>query len=720
MSNILSADRNAFDAYNILYYPLFGTSGTYSKDVLENAPSPSGIDYAYALTVQDNLENTPYKLTENALGKVAQAYAIIRSIHNGEIGDDAVVFDPAADIRSFVPEEATGAAMYPDFPSQVADMDEMVFRANQMAHYMSTYGVEAFGAMMGIDITVHEGWLPTDENTQKMRKDEQNIEKHPLDIVLSADAMATAVRDELSRSYRMPAPAVRLACELFEAGVLADISNIKFHENMMDIISAAADKSADALFCVSTSAAQHAGDIFKAVLWHAKKTGKNHISTKAKKGFCRALECFEEDDIAHNLADLSRKGQKAANMLSLSRFAGPRLANAVKSVYDGTVKSYMSVLEEKWRAFENKEDTDGSALVAWYGCRPGILLRSLSRLIKAGVPDHVLGFEIIDHAHEYSLTSLIQLETIMSAYEFAEVRDFRGTIVNTDDVERRKSNILSNAKIAAIIVPIISARLAELDTPIANKKIFVDNCGFSLEGSVLLPNVAPDTSGAYPPAGMAYDIPADKTVRFFTFWDHAEDRIDVDLHFHYVLNNGSHRSIGWNSDYCDCGMTTSGDITHSTNAAEYLDVDMPMALFDGVDYIIQHDHIYSGAANWRDIETCFSGAMVVGDTSPDVELYNSQNILFHDDMTGSGRMMDYALVAIKEHFVRILRGANIPFIRNAFTLESYMGLLFEAQNAQVVDDIADADVVVCVGRPAAAEIAGKKTISLIDEGFFIK
>lgn len=707
MTDKMTANRSAFDAYNILYYPVF-------DDVPKDGFAPSEEDFALAMTVQANLANTPYVLSDRAVATLAGIYARIR-----ESREDVVV-DPAADIRSFCPDTAMGRPMYPDFPTQVIDMDEDEYRANQLTHYMSTYGVEFFASLFGLDVSVKEGWLPDVENTEKSPSDDKNIEDHVVDIAASPDAMASVVTKDLSRPSRMSAPAVELACVLFSDNVFPDVPKITFHENMMEIVRAAAEHSSVELASVCSQLAQHPGDVLKAVLWCSEKREKNHIPTKAKKGFCRALEKFNADDIAHNIADLSRKGEKAVNMLSVARFGGDELNKAIASVLTGEVRSYNSVLESKWGGYKSGADPDGSELLEWYGKRPGILLRSLARLLREGVPEDVVAAEAMKHVDDYSLATLVQLETVASATELHVERDWAGRASNAEDTARREANMDANEKIARIAARLLFDRFGKMDTPVFGKKVFIDPCGFSLTGSIVLPNEVGNTSGAYPPAGMAYDLPADKTLRFFTFWNEPGDRVDVDLHFKYVDTDGRLGAIGWYCDYNNAGMTTSGDVTHSTNAAEYLDVDMEEAKRSGVDVIFHRAHIYCGAAAWKDIETCFSGALVVGDTSPDVAIYDSKNVLFHDDMTGEGREMDYAMVDVPNHFVRILRGASIPFVRNAFTLDSYIGLLLDAQKAEVVDEIADADVVLSVGRAASDEIDGKKAVSLVDEGFFVE
>ena len=130
--------------------------------------------------------------------------------------------------------------------------------------------------------------------------------------------------------------------------------------------------------------------------------------------------------------------------------------------------------------------------------------------------------------------------------------------------------------------------------------------------------------------------------------------------------------------------------------------------------MVQQQHIFSGVRSWGDIDTCYSGALVVDDVAPDVALYNPQNLLFRDDLTGSGHSMSYAVINFPQHYVRIMRGANLPLGDPGYSLGDYLDELFAAQEVTIVDDPAEAELRVCVGRSDDPEV-----ISLFDEGFYL-
>ena len=731
----LSASENAFHAYRIIYYPLFGKGGI--LDVPENI-EVSDVNVARALTVQENLVHaTPYKLSETSIAALALAYQVLDDDPRFEN-----LFDPAATVMRFLPDLGNVRPMYPDFPSQVLEISEEQFRIDQARHYMSTYGVELLTALMGCPIEVAHGWLPEDPGTEKTKEDDSVTDKQIVNLVLSEEEMRDIVEKDLARPARMHESAASLAAELFSMQSSKSPLRIGFHENMLSIIDKAKDSSSRDLEHVLESVCQHPGDVFKAILhllykeeevavahprysWQTvvkSKRVNTHLTTKQKKALCRTLETFDEMGIARNLADGTDKFMFAANALSISRFGGPRLKKAHQLVSSGAVKSWNAEAEGLWLRLALASGDDGKAdakraLLSKYGTRPGVFLRSMTRFIKNGFTAPELEEELHKHAESYSTVSLVRLCTQTHALDIKGETDWAGRAVDVrSEVARIAEQHDIKRSLADTVKILLEKKLQMAQTPIKGKKVYMDPCGFSLKGSVLMPNDVGNTAEAYPPAGMAYDVPDDKVVRFFVFWNDQAKRVDIDSHFYGEDVNGRDIHVGWNSDFRRCGTVFSGDVTHSDNAVEYLDIDMPVAREEGLAFVNERLNIYnsSAAPNWRDIDTCFCGALVVGSTEPDVKVYNGKNVIFHDDLTGNGSNMEYAFVNVENHYVRILRGSQFGFNETGFTLGDYIDLLVDAQGATLVSEKEDADVVVGVGR-----LDDENSICLIDEGFFM-
>lgn len=743
-----TALKEPFEAFGILYYPLFRTRADLPTTLDDE-------DMAWAVTANANLKGTGYTLSQTSiLALAAYRHAVAALAHQTAFLPFASAADkgginPLADLQRLVPD-VTASPMYPDFPEQVMQISEAQFRYHQACHYLSTYGVEALAGAMGLDVTVSKGWLPSVKSTPKTKLDDTLVAPKVLHLMVTVEDLQSVVAARLSRATRMHPAEIQTALLVFDGlGDEAESSvfpKIAFHENMMELIRCAAERDSGTLERVAAGLAQHPGDLLKATMYLLKAQPKGHLLTRQKKGLCRAFEHFETLAIAHNIADAGHEPRLAPNYLSVARFGGPRLREAMQMVESGLVRSWLSELERLWqcveaindprrssrsdirRYFKNLHWDDASltknadaleqawkALLDHYGQRPGMLFRAMGRLIKGGCPEELLFNEVRRHAESYALPTIVRTLTTMSDrpidYKVSTARhaDFSISAEQIDEDTRRLRR-----QLGTLLRELLAQRLQALETPLADKRIYFDTSGISLRGSVIVPNEVGGTGTAWPPVGMAWDLPEDKTVRFFTFWDDRRKRVDVDLHFVGKSTKGTSIHIGWNVSFRGNGLATSGDITHSTNAIEFMDADMVAARQAHVYFVVQEQHIYSGARNWGDIDTCYSGAVIVGKKDRNVRLVNPQNLIFRDDLTGTGSRLAYAVINVPNHYVRILRGADLPLGNVDFCLGDYLEALFTAQNVTLTENPDDADLRVCIARSDDPEV-----ISLFDEGFFI-
>ena len=763
------AKKAPFEAFGILYYPLFAHRADLEGVELDDA------DMAWAVTANANLDGTGYTLSQPSILALAAYHHHVAALaaHTSFLplaqALSAQGVNPLADIARLVPD-VTAAPMYPDFPTQVMEMDEATFRYHQAMHYLSTYGVELLAGALGLDVSVGKGWMPDVESTPKTERDETLVAPKVLHLMLTVEDLRGVVEARLARATRMHPTEIESALLVFEGLGEEGASDeeevrfpkVAFHENMMELVRVAGEGSSGLLERVAAGLAQHPGDLLKATLHLVKARGKHaHLATRQKKGLCRAFEHFGVMSIAHNIADAGKKERHAPDYLSVRRFAGPNLTRACELVWSGQVVSWASRLEQLWADVEKakvpepepveaalsshktplpRRILDGfarlmkhdgpeeaieepeterpdrlqqawEALLAHYRTRPGLLFRSLSRLAKHDCPKDLLRPVVLDNAGGYSLPTLVRTLAIMSE----EAPQYRMELKGYASwaIEKKGEDEPSEV-VVGLMRELLIPRMRLLETPFKGKSVYLDTQGISLVGSVLMPNDTGSTGTAWPPAGMAYDLPDDQVVRFFTFWDERSHRVDVDLHFIGIKKGGDPVSVGWNSNYSNSGMVTSGDITSSIDSVEDLDANMGEAREDGVYFVVQTQHIFSGAPRWEEISTCYSGAMAVKETGADVKIYNPENLLFRDDLTGSGTRLAYAVVNFPNHYVRIMRGAELPLGDVGFALGDYLAALFEAQEVTLVATPEEAEVRVCVGRSDDPTV-----VSLFDEGFYL-
>ncbi len=742
-----TARKEPFEAFGILYYPLFRSRADLPTTLDDE-------DMAWAVTANANLKGTGYTLSQASILTLASYHHAMAALAGqsaflplATAADDGI--NPLKDLQRLVPD-VTATPMYPDFPEQVMQITEAQFRYHQMCHYLSTYGVETLAGALGLDVTVSKGWLPKVTATEKVRTDETLVAPKVLHLMVTVEDLQSVVTARLGRATRMHPAEVQSTLLVFpdsadETGTCT-FPKIAFHENMMELIRGAAEHDSGTFERVAVSLAQHPGDLLKATMYLLKDRPKKHLLTRQKKGLCRAFEHFDTMAIARNIADAGREPRLAPNYLSVARFGGPRLREAVQLVESRQVRSWTSELEEKWRQVEllsaphsspqpartgvqgflsklykraskqpDKLEQAWRTLLAHYGQRPGMLFRAIARLIKGGCPMELLTDEVKSHADSYALPTIVRTLTTMSerdtVYRVSCKRhsDFSISAEPLDEQDRRVRR-----QVIPLLRQLLDERLRTVETPLAGKRVYLDTAGISLSGSVLVPNEVGDTGTAWPPVGIAWDLPEDKTIRFFTFWNDNRKRVDVDLHFVGRTTSGTPINIGWNASFRGGGFATSGDITTSTNSVEFLDADMAEARMANAYFVVQEQHIFTGADRWEDIDTCYSGAAIVSDKARDVKLISSENLIFRDDLTGAGTRLAYAVVNIPGHYVRILRGANLPLGDVDFSLGDYLEALFEAQDTSLVATPEKADLRVCIGRSDDPEV-----VSLFDEGFFI-
>lgn len=326
-------------------------------------------------------------------------------------------------------------------------------------------------------------------------------------------------------------------------------------------------------------------------------------------------------------------------------------------------------------------------------------------------------------AHSVSCATLLKVTAqcsvdglgIPSASEEGCIVDEKGDFAYVQDEERTLEGY--RFALNAVLLPtlrLVLARLAAVEghlRELAGKRVFVDAGAFSLEGTLVVPNESGQKT-AWPPAGMAYALPDVDRLRFFTYWDDRAKRVDVDMHAVASGSEGFYH-VGWNERFSVAGITTSGDVTTSVNAVEYIDVYVPDALAAGVKTISISNVIYAGAGSWDGIDTAFCGCSVVGSDERDVRLFDRDNVVFRYDLTGKRRREVTSVVDLKGGFVRVHRGEGLKLARATFTLASYVDMLLEACDAQRVESRDDADTVLHVAPPEDG------TWSLLGERFFV-
>ena len=603
--------------------------------------------------------------------------------------------------------EVKADPMYRNFPAQVMQMDEAVFRMHQLIHYFSVYNMEELTGQM-----VPRGWMPPQPDTEKTETDERLLAASVVKLIPAREAPLAVLGKILGKRERMTRPEeeiVRGAVRRIfgqpadsagnTGGSPADAAvsiYIPFKENLRILFDAVfAGTDGPHRVRLLHSLCQHTGDVLKCAGYVLGRR-QYHLHTSEKRALVRLLESYPEKDFRENLA-LSRKHMRKNKTLlrfldynQYTRSAPHK--EAADALRDGSLRSWESGAE-KLLAEKAPE------AVSYLAARPGMMLRRLRRLLSLGYPEEQLTATLTETGASMSLYTVVDIlnaldrkeaspplpslrkEAINFANEKLEMAEaplhlplaylsrnaaarrdkllrnplpVRAAVEKqirkeTAGIEKRfASRVRSMEDIPAVrrvLLAVLAARLSEARTELYGKKVYTDLSDFLPERSRIEAGQK-SAEGGCVPSGMAYRIPdGARHVRLFVYWNDPQ-RVDVDLHAYGYDRDGTPLHVGWSGDFRAAGMATSGDITHS-DAAEYIDIDLDADVREAAARI----HLYDGKDGFADIETCFAGLMAVHSLDEKVRLYDPANCFFHHVLRSPSRWINYGYVDVPHRCV---------------------------------------------------------------------
>ena len=427
-----------------------------------------------------------------------------------------------------------------------------------------------------------------------------------------------------------------------------------------------------------------------------------HFKTSQKRILVKVLENFPVDDFKSNLIISNSKARDVKHLLQYLDYniysRSPEHKLAVAQLRNKELKSW----EGQAKALISEKNVDALKFIAK---RPGMMIRMLTLLLRAGYTEEMIQKELVKKADSLSTQTLV---TILAHFGRTDATNFAKELHDKVEAEH-VFNIVKNT---------LSENLKTKDTEIKNKKVYLSLDDFNLELSQLECNNKSPESG-YLTSGLALNIPEDvKKMRFFVYWNDKR-RVDIDLHTYGLTKDDERFHIGWNADFYNGGMVTSGDITHS-DAAEFIDIDLETAELKRVNADIDIYSIgdYDIDRAMKNIETVFVGMMAVDKIGKDVKLYDPKNCFFTHYLKGDESKLNYGIIDL-EHRVLIFKGIEKGYdlaysLENKFNLKVYLEDLFAAQNVEIVDEKENADFVISMEKTKE-----ENGISLIDQNFYL-
>ena len=611
--------------------------------------------------------------------------------------------------------------MYPNFPTQVLEMDEAVFRFHQMIHYFTTYGIEL---LTGESVT--KGWLPEVGDTEKTVDDVTLLNAKVIALFVQTPDNTIydyAFKKILSKRERMTDKDKMIIKECLTKVTNYNVT-VPFKQNLLDVFYTifSSNCETDTKLSILHSICQHTGDVWKCVDYTLTRY-KFHFRTSQKRLIVKLLESYPISDFSDNLLISNKKGLRVNLMLQYLDFniyaRDFNFKCVVADFRDGKLRSWESL------AKEHLNNKDGIALP--FICnRPGTAIRILTSLLRAGYTSKDIYTNLKSKSIKLSTQTLVSLcnqfssdltESLRNKYNARLTEKQKANNpekykygINFYELEKERQEVYS------ICYALLKEKMLSITTPLQNKKVYINMSEYNLDKSTILTNDKSD-EGGYIRSGIAYNIPeTTNIIRFFVYWNHKY-RTDIDLHA-FANCDDDIRQIGWNGDYNKDGIVFSGDITHS-DAAEYIDVDLNKCSANTVTFNI---NVFNGPT-FKDFDECFVGAMAVDKLNTNIKLYNPKNCFFNHRLTSNASFMHYGYLDVVNKCI-IFDGDTAhrtstyytekDRLENKFNLSMYIKDLLDMQCSQIVDNVDEADVTLVMGKPT-----NDKEISLIDNNFFM-
>lgn len=624
-------------------------------------------DILKALTLDENLKSLGYCFTPDSFPLLC--HSNIDSLFE--------------DIKGYV-GDVKAEPMYKGFPNEVMEMDEGTFRFHQILHYMSTYGLEFFTGC-----EVRKGWLPESVDIKRDKADTFKTELKQIEAISADDKYFKPALTILARKTRLTEAGKHLIAEAVKHLTFEQLQELQipFKENVQALFDLGMQEKDLRLLI---TACKNPMDAFKCIREVLDDNGW-HLRTSQKRIIAKLLDNFDDRSFEENLIYSNSRREMVIRILDHIDYTtysrNDAHKNSVSLLKDKKLKSWMSKIEKLIAQGESKQEDLLFALKK----RPGMFLRMCIRLLRLGYDSKSIEDSLIEVSSELSTQTIVDLLN----YDFDAHTDSeeRGHWVNFREM-------LRNA---------LSKKFLSLDTDFKGKKVYLDAQDYDIAHSMILKS----EEGGYNRGGMAFKIPDEANkVRFFVYWNDKR-RVDVDLHAMFTDMDENQHHVGWNGEYYNTDVITSGDITHS-DAAEYIDFDLNNP---DLDFATAYVSLYFGAESFADIDTCFAGLMGVKELGDDIRLYDPKACFISQDLKSNLRGLNYGVISIRDRYIRYMGNSDNESIYKSstdvipFSLEEYLDLLFRAQDATVVEDKEDAEIEI--------SIAKGKGISLMDENFFI-
>lgn len=579
-----------------------------------------GLDVSIAATVQAELMNIGYMLSESA-------YNTIASTDSNCVARTLEEILPI--LNKFRGSNVKHKPMYKNFPQEVIEMSDAELYINAFVHYWS------FGTWMpeSEEVLRDYGFEAT-KYTVLDCVDEREAESKIGDLINSIASSKESISDT-DKTY--------LKWYIDEGRPLGQI-DFQYKENMCFVAGAlyeAGKLDASSILRTPTDILRFVTYLSDGDISLASNCKFKSLSRKLRRELVTALEqCINNDDIARHAG----KWKRLFHSLHIGEYSkvAPKthvLARKVRgnkriSTFNGKVEAAI-------------KDLDVINAVELLRQRPGDFHRRLDHLLRTFVQDNDYILDeyegVVDKVPPRLLIQLAghlrQRETSDQMYVFPKGATQRGLIV------ARKGQ-LDRETISRLDIIARTALVRSFEGRKELGKVWIDP---NLMDCPLPTQQRSASEGLVELArGTKFEMGTKNFLRFFVYWKGQD--IDLSATFHDEHFNLVDQVSYTNLRSDGPQVYHSGDITRAPNGAtEYIDVEVDKAVKCGYRYVVMNVYVFSGP-NFKDHEEVFAGWMSL-DKPKQNKQFQPKQVQQRIDLTAETRNMVPVVFDLKERKV---------------------------------------------------------------------
>jgi hypothetical protein len=582
----------------------------------------SSLNFAEVASFDANLRKLGYAINAELAERLLHApVSEIKRIHDAVISEAKEI----KGVRRYSP-------MYPNFPRQVMEASEAELYLNAIAHY--------FGTAIGVRI------MPVYDKLARVELDfDESKFKivglgsfEDFDALMASLMISKSAFSETDKADLESLDSTRYGNALSRVSVFANRENKAWLANQslvrgLNIAKFTFDTATDVL---RLAVAMSGGDVSL-----AEPTKFRSFKRPERRLLLNTLEAVNGDfteDMLRHAAAWKRLGER----LHPGEFKGLKRVNAAFKVIreNGKVETFNSRVE---RLIAENDPLGASRVLVK---RPGEFARRLDKVLRTnatGVQETILR-KFSNVAPDASPTVLLQARNAFLNRDNVAHRTFfpKGSVAKMQTIKDERSALSRATKARAVDIFDEALKKAFLDRPELGK-VYVDP---ALKGVAVPFGLRNASKGNVLGRGSRLPL-ADESniVRFFIWWKDSETsskgwgygrHTDIDLSAACFDADFNYHSAITYYNLREQGAVHSGDITSAPNgASEFIDIDIETLRKNGVRYVAQTLHVYSGQT-FDELPECFAGFMERQDLGSG-EVYDPRTVTNKVDLTAKSR-----------------------------------------------------------------------------------